>query len=67
MKSFCCHFADASCQYIDIKGTFHEKVAEEIMSYAIKKFDYLGKEANFTDVWRYKSRLVAGEEDPQGL
>jgi len=36
-KSFCCHFADASCHFIDIKGTFHEKVGEEIMSYAHKK------------------------------
>jgi len=38
-KSFCCHFADANCQYIDVKGTFHETVANEIMSYASKKFE----------------------------
>ena len=33
-KSICCHFADASCNYIDIKGTFHETMANEVMSYA---------------------------------
>jgi phytanoyl-CoA hydroxylase len=26
-KSFCCHFADSDCKYIDIKGTFNETVA----------------------------------------
>ena len=26
-KSICVHFASAHCNYIDIKGTFHEELA----------------------------------------
>lgn len=36
-KSMCCHFADSACHYIDIKGTFQQDIADEIMSYASKK------------------------------
>jgi len=36
-KSVCCHFASAHCKYIDIKGTIHEELADEIMGYARKK------------------------------
>ena len=66
-QSFCCHFADANCHYIDIKGTFHESVAEEVMSYARKKFADDEQSLQYTDVWRFKSRLVAGEESDNGL
>jgi len=37
-KSVCCHFAAAECKYHDIKGTFHENLANDIMGYAKKKF-----------------------------
>jgi len=31
-KSFCCHFASSHCHYIDIKGTYSELMAKEVMS-----------------------------------
>lgn len=68
-KSMCCHFADAACHYIDIKGTFHQEVADEIMGYARKKFkDRLGDDnITFQDIWRGKARLVCGQEFDNGI
>lgn len=71
IKSLCCHFADAACSYIDIKGTFHEELAEEIMQYARKKFkDMLGEEGKtiqYQDIWRGKAKLVIGQEFENGI
>ncbi|CAD8103564.1 unnamed protein product [Paramecium primaurelia] len=62
-KSICCHFASANCQYHDIKGTFHENLAKDIIAYASKKFGHV----NYLDIWRFKCRLVQGNPDPLGL
>lgn len=61
----CCHFADASCKYIDITGTFHEELAKDVMSYATRKFG--SNSLKYEDIWRFKSRLIHGELDPNGL
>lgn len=64
-KSVCCHFAAAECKYHDIKGTFHENLANDIMSYAKKKF---GNQAiKYEDIWRYKCRLVSGTPCVDGI
>lgn len=69
IQSLCCHFADAACGYIDIKGTFHEEVAAEIMEYARKKFkNVIGdREVQYQDLWKGKARLIVGEEFENGL
>lgn len=66
-KSMCCHFASAHCKYIDIKGTIHEELADEIMGYARKKFFGNDSDFKFQDLWRFKSRLVEGEVDEDGI
>jgi phytanoyl-CoA hydroxylase len=64
-KSICCHFASSECNYIDTKGTFHETLAKDIMSYAARKF---GKnDMKYEDVWRFKARLIQGESVQNGL
>jgi phytanoyl-CoA hydroxylase len=56
-----------SCKYIDIKGTIHEELADEIMGYARKKFFGSDSDFKFQDLWRFKSRLVEGEVDEDGI
>lgn len=64
----CCHFADSNCHYIDIKGTFHQEVADEVMGYAKKKFSKLaGDDITYNDLWRGKARLVTGKEFENGI
>jgi len=36
-KAISCHFAASECEYIDVKGTIQEKLAEEIMDVARKR------------------------------
>jgi phytanoyl-CoA hydroxylase len=36
-KAISCHFAASECQYIDVRGTLQEKLAEEILDVARKK------------------------------
>jgi phytanoyl-CoA hydroxylase len=57
----CCHFADSACHYIDIKGTFQQDIADEILSYATKKYARPGLSYTYYDIWRRKSRLVTGK------
>ncbi len=43
-------------------------MAEEVMSYAKKKFDYLKTgEYTYHDIWRRKSRLITGKLDEDGI
>ena len=56
-----------SCKYIEVKGTIHEDLADDIMGYAKKKFFNDASGFQYTDIWRFKSKLVAGNEDPEGL
>lgn len=66
-KAMCCHFASAHCKYIEVKGTIHEDLADDIMGYAKKKFFNDASGFQYTDIWRFKSKLVIGNEDPEGL
>ena len=56
-----------SCKYIEVKGTIHEDLADDIMGYAKKKFFGNDSEFKYTDIWRFKSKLILGNEDPEGL
>jgi len=57
-KAISCHYASSSCYYIDVRGTSQAEIAEEVEGIARTK----GVEVDYLDVWRYKSRLVAGLE-----
>ncbi|KAK2147464.1 hypothetical protein LSH36_551g00013 [Paralvinella palmiformis] len=62
-KSISCHYAASDCEYIDVKGTTQELIANEVHDIIAKK---LGKDVaehiDFRDVWRYRARLVCGNE-----
>ncbi|XP_072031127.1 phytanoyl-CoA dioxygenase, peroxisomal-like [Amphiura filiformis] len=61
-KAISCHYASSTdCDYIDVEGTTHENIAEEVIGIAKKK---LGEEVQFeyADAWKLKGRLVRGQE-----
>lgn len=37
-KAISCHYAASECHYIEVKGTIQEKLAEEVLEIARKKF-----------------------------
>jgi len=57
-KAISCHYASSECDYIDVEGTTQENIAREIEQMASRK----GINCDFKSVWKYKSRLVRGEE-----
>ena len=44
-KAISCHYAASECDVIDVKGTIQEKLAEEVLEVARKKF----KQPDFDD------------------
>nr|KAF6432092.1 phytanoyl-CoA 2-hydroxylase [Rousettus aegyptiacus] len=58
-KAISCHFAAASCHYIDVKGTTQEKLEKEVLKVASRnnEMDLL----NLKDIWQFQARLVKGE------
>jgi phytanoyl-CoA hydroxylase len=57
-KAISCHYAASECEYIDVTGTTQEVIAKEIEEMAKSK----GIHLEFKEVWKYRSRLVMGEE-----
>ncbi|XP_007189969.1 phytanoyl-CoA dioxygenase, peroxisomal isoform X1 [Balaenoptera acutorostrata] len=58
-KAISCHFADANCHYIDVKGTSQENIGEEVLEIASKIHGV--KDVSLKDVWRFRARVVKGE------
>ncbi|XP_036084073.1 phytanoyl-CoA dioxygenase, peroxisomal isoform X2 [Rousettus aegyptiacus] len=58
-EAISCHFAAASCHYIDVKGTTQEKLEKEVLKVASRnnEMDLL----NLKDIWQFQARLVKGE------
>ncbi|XP_004691162.1 PREDICTED: phytanoyl-CoA dioxygenase, peroxisomal [Condylura cristata] len=59
-KAISCHFAGATCKYIDVKGTSQENIEKEIVGIADKFYGVKG-EVDLKDVWRFRARLVKGQ------
>lgn len=60
-KAISCHYASSNCQYIDVRGTTQQFVAEEIEDLVRKLAGGRDLGITMNDVWRYKSRLVRGD------
>ena len=58
-KAISCHYASSHCHYIETTGTMQEDIKKEVEHMAKMKS---GMAIDFMDVWRFKSRLVAGKE-----
>lgn len=58
-KAISCHYASSDCQYIDVKGTSQEELADEVFEIARKKYGHLTDD--YSLIWRMRSTLVRGE------
>jgi phytanoyl-CoA hydroxylase len=58
-KAISCHFAASECQYIDVRGTLQEKLAEEILDVARKKGVQID---DYRVLWQLRARLVRGKQ-----
>ncbi|KAG8178034.1 hypothetical protein JTE90_025089 [Oedothorax gibbosus] len=59
-KAISCHYAATECDYIDVKGTIQENMANEVLAIAEKKGAQLD---DVKYIWQFKGRLVQGEEN----
>jgi len=57
-KAISCHYSSSDCEFIDVKGTIQESIAEEVESMGLKK---AGLKITFQEIWLLKSRLVRGQ------
>ncbi|KAK0174654.1 hypothetical protein PV327_010404 [Microctonus hyperodae] len=57
-KAISCHYADAGCKYIDVRGTIQEPIRNEVIELIKKK--YPGVELEYQQIWSLKSSLVRG-------
>ncbi|XP_040104498.1 phytanoyl-CoA dioxygenase, peroxisomal [Oryx dammah] len=58
-KTISCHFADANCHYIDLKGTNQENVGKEMEEVFCKIYGL--KNASLKDIWTFRGCVVKGE------
>lgn len=65
-KAISCHYATASCDFIDVAGTTQSSIADEVED-IVKKRLGSGVEFDYIDLWKAKARLVAGDTDHDGI
>jgi len=58
-KAISCHYASSDCEYIDVKGTSQEGLAQEVIEIAKKRTG--GDLDDYSLIWRYRATLVRGE------
>ncbi|KAI4467285.1 phytanoyl-coa alpha-hydroxylase [Holotrichia oblita] len=56
-KAISVHYANTNCEFIDVRGTSQQNIADEVEQMAKRR----GFPVNFEDLWKYKSRLVNGQ------
>jgi phytanoyl-CoA hydroxylase len=60
-KSISCHYAASDCEYTEKYDPKQEKIAKEIEELVRHKTKSKA-EVSFKDVWKYRARLVCGEQ-----
>lgn len=60
-KAISCHYASGKCHEVDLTGTLQEELRDKIEDMYINK---VGHKMDFIDIWRMKSRHVAGTPGP---
>ncbi|XP_022110313.1 phytanoyl-CoA dioxygenase, peroxisomal-like isoform X1 [Acanthaster planci] len=60
-KAISCHYSSAECHYIDVQGTVQQNIADEVIEIVKRKYG-TDLDFKFEDAWRFKSRLVQGQE-----
>lgn len=60
-KAISCHYADANCHYINVKGTSQELIEKEVTEIAEKFYGVKKDDLELQHVWKFRARLVKGE------
>lgn len=60
-KSISCHYAASECEYTEQYDPKQEKIAKEIQD-LVRKKTKTKVDVSFKDVWKYRARLVCGEQ-----
>lgn len=60
-KSISCHYAASDCEYIETEGSKQDKIAKEIED-LVRKKTKSHAEVQFKDIWKYRARLVCGDQ-----
>ncbi|KAI1284870.1 Phytanoyl-CoA dioxygenase, peroxisomal [Halotydeus destructor] len=59
-KAISCHYASSECNYIDVRGTSQDNIAQEVLQMAKKSY---GLELDdYWVVWKFRARLVRGNQ-----
>jgi len=60
-KAISCHYAPAEADFIDVKGTIQEKLANEIMTTFLKKYGTIEIDMDYATLWKLRAKRVRGE------
>ncbi|XP_066991597.2 phytanoyl-CoA dioxygenase, peroxisomal-like isoform X1 [Anabrus simplex] len=55
-KAISCHYADSACEYIEVRGTSQENIANEVSALAKRR----GYDMDFRAFWEFRCRLARG-------
>ena len=58
-KAISCHYATGEAEFIDVKGTIQEKLADETLAVFQKRFPAF--QLDYKTFWKLRARLVRGE------
>lgn len=62
-KAISCHYAASECEYIDVRGTSQENIADEVRELVRKRLgDAAAESVSYEDIWKFRARLVCGEK-----
>ncbi|XP_046584926.1 phytanoyl-CoA dioxygenase, peroxisomal-like isoform X2 [Haliotis rubra] len=62
-KSISCHYATGNMEYIDVeKDHVQSTIADEVLDLAVKRTGLDRDQIRFADIWKFRSRLVKGED-----
>jgi len=63
-KAISCHYAASDCEFIDVGDSVQKDISKEVMEIAAKRLGKdLAETLTYQDIWRFRSRTVAGGLD----
>lgn len=61
-KAISCHYSTGLCEFIDLKGTVQEDIADEVLELAEKNTGIPKSQIKYEDIWKFRSRVVKGKK-----
>lgn len=61
-KAISCHYCTGQCEFVDLKGTVQEKIEDEVLELAERNTGIPRNQIQYSDIWKFRSRLVKGKK-----